>query len=117
MPKLKPALMKTREVVEADELREESRDALATLIGSCPGGCEVTLAGIIRSLTIRPVGATPALEAELYDGSGVLDLVWLGRRAIVGIEAGRRIVVTGRLTGGQGRHRMYNPKYVLRSSS
>lgn len=117
MARRKPTLMKTQEVVEADELREEARDASATLIGSCPGGCEVTLAGILRSLTIRPVGATPALEAELYDGSGVIDLVWLGRRAIVGIEAGRRIVVTGRVTGGQGRHRMYNPKYALRLGS
>jgi len=117
MARLKPALMKTQEAVEADELREESLEAAASLIGSCPGGCEVTLAGVLRSLTIRPVGATPALEAELYDGSGVIDLVWLGRRAIVGIEAGRRIVVTGRLTGGQGRHRMYNPKYALRPGS
>ena len=117
MVRLKSTLMKAQEVVEADELREESRDVAATLIEACPGGCEVTVAGVLRSLTIRPVGATPALEAELYDGSGVIDLVWLGRRAIVGIEAGRRLVVTGRLTGGQGRHRMYNPKYALRPGS
>jgi RecG-like helicase len=109
--------MQSQEAVEAEELREESINAAASFIGSCPGGCAVTLAGVLRSLTIQPVGATPALEAELYDGTGSIDIIWMGRRAIAGIEAGRHILVTGRLTGGQGRHRMYNPKYTLRPAT
>ena len=53
------------------------------------------------------------MEAELYDGTGVISLVWLGRRHIAGIEPGRRLRVTGMVTGdGEGRS-IFNPGYEL----
>ena len=55
------------------------------------------LQGTLRTVTLRPRGGVPALEAELYDGSGTIVLVWLGRRRITGIEPGRSIQVIGRL--------------------
>jgi hypothetical protein len=56
----------------------------------------------------------PALEAELYDGSGIVTLIWLGRRRIAGIEPGRQIKVSG-LVGSQHAERvMFNPGYELR---
>ena len=62
----------------------------------------------------RPRGGVPALEAELYDGSALITLVWLGRRRIAGIEPGRQIKVVGRV-GVQDRVRvMFNPRYELR---
>jgi hypothetical protein len=65
-------------------------------------------------VTLRPRGGVPALEAELYDGSGLITLVWLGRRRIAGIEPGRAIKVTGRV-GVQDRMRvMFNPRYELK---
>ena len=48
-------------------------------------------------MTLRPRGGVPALEAELYDGSGVITLVWLGRRRIAGIAPGRPLEVEGRI--------------------
>ena len=74
----------------------------------------VELQGSLRTVTLRPRGGVPALEAELYDGSALITLVWLGRRRIAGIEPGRAIKVTGRV-GVQDKTRvMFNPRYELK---
>ena len=73
----------------------------------------VKVRGTIRSITLRPRGGVPALEAELDDGSQVLTLVWLGRRRIAGIGPGRSLEVEGRV-GIQGKAQvMFNPRYEL----
>jgi hypothetical protein len=41
-------------------------------------------------------------------------VVWLGRRSIVGIEPGRRIIASGRISMNRGRPVLFNPKYELR---
>lgn len=74
----------------------------------------VRLAGTLRHVTLQPRSGTPALEAELYDGSGCVTLVWLGRRRIVGIEPGRSLMVEGRLAVNKGAFVIYNPRYELR---
>ena len=51
---------------------------------------QVLRRGYAPDCDAAPRGGAPALEAELYDGSDVIDLVWLGRRQIAGIEPGRR---------------------------
>lgn len=73
----------------------------------------VTLKGTVRSLTVRPRGGVPALEAELYDGSGVITIVWLGRRRIAGIDPGRSMRVSGRIGVHDGVRIIYNPRYEL----
>ena len=55
----------------------------------------------------------PTLEAELYDGSGSLTLVWLGRKRVPGIEVGRVLTATGRLGLREGGRVLYNPRYEL----
>lgn len=101
--------------IEADE---ERADAL-----NVPGCCAVdaltdrtraSVTGVLRSVTLRPREGVPALEAELYDGSGSLDLVWLGRRQITGIEPGRRLRVDGLVCRVDGRRTLFNPRYELR---
>lgn len=69
--------------------------------------------GTLQTVTLQPRAGLPALEAELYDGSGVVTLVWLGRRRIEGIDCGRRLVATGRIAAVEGRRLMYNPQYSL----
>ena len=100
---------------EARELRRTAeRDGLVT-IADAPDRERVTVQGTLRTVTLRPRGGVPALEAELYDGSGTILLIWLGRRRIAGIFPGRLVRVEGRI----GRHNdsriMYNPRYELRS--
>lgn len=75
----------------------------------------VKVRGTIRTVTLRPRGGVPALEAELDDGSQVLTVIWLGRRRISGIGPGRAIEVEGRI-GLQNKTRvMFNPRYELRA--
>jgi hypothetical protein len=69
--------------------------------------------GTLRAVTLRPRAGVPALVAELYDGSGSLGIIWLGRRQIKGIEPGRRIRVQGLVTEVAGNRVIYNPKYDL----
>jgi hypothetical protein len=65
-------------------------------------------------MTIRPRSTVPALEIDLYDGSGSLTVVWLGRRRIPGIDPGRSMTVRGRLTCNTDRPTIYNPRYELK---
>jgi hypothetical protein len=99
--------------LDAEDLQRRVDGAGATPVTSCVDRTPVTVFGTIRSLTIRPRAGTPALEAELFDGSGVVTLVWLGRRTIAGIEPGRQLRASGRITTGEGRRLIYNPRYEL----
>jgi hypothetical protein len=60
-----------------------------------------------------PTETLPTLDAELFDGTASIELVWLGRRRIAGIEPGRRIKAIGRVGVHDGRLAMYNPHYEL----
>ena len=53
------------------------------------------------------------LEAELRDGTGAVTLIWMGRRRIPGLRAGRRISVEGMITEADGRRVIYNPRYTV----
>ena len=55
---------------------------------SCQDRELVTLYGTLRTVMFSPRGGVPALEGELYDGTGTVKLVWLGRRRIAGIHPG-----------------------------
>ena len=108
---------RTADAVMAADLRSGTRATGATPISDCVGGERVAVCGTVRSLTLRPRGGVPALEAELYDGSGRITLVWLGRRQIRGIDPGRTLLAHGRATGGRDALVIYNPRYELRPSS
>ncbi len=101
---------------DANHLRTEYARAGksgTTSIADAPDRERVTLRGSLRTVTLRPRGGVPALEAELNDGSGVITVVWLGRRRIAGIEPGRAIEVEGRIGAYDGVRTMYNPRYQL----
>ena len=104
----------SRDASEADDLQQQVNKSGATPILDCCRGQVVTACGVLRSVTVRPVAGSPALEADLYDGSGHLRLVWLGRRHIHGIEAGRSLTVTGRLADASQQATVFNPRYQLR---
>lgn len=73
------------------------------------------VAGRLRTVVLRVDGRSPSVEAELFDGTGQVGLVWMGRRRIVGLEAGTRLVARGRAArGDDGRLVIYNPIYELR---
>ena len=111
---------RTQEQVEAEELRDQVHgtdlEGLTT-IDCCTPGQTVTVRGMVRSVTMRPRSTVPALEIELYDGSGSVSVIWLGRRRIPGIDPGRTIVVHGRLTCNAADPTIYNPRYELKPAT
>lgn len=98
---------------EARDLRREFTHTGIVAIADAPDRERVHLRGTLRTVTLRPRGGVPALEAELYDGSGTVTIVWLGRRRIAGIDAGRPIEVSGRVGLQDGVRVLYNPRYEL----
>jgi hypothetical protein len=99
----------------ARELQKAVKESGLVAIAHAPDRTPVKLSGSISSVTLRPRGGVPALEAELYDGSGSITLVWLGRRQISGIGPGRHLEVEGRIGVQEGTRVMYNPRYELRA--
>lgn len=98
---------------EAGELKSGAAKAGCQLISSQADRCIATVHGVLRSVTLRPVDGVTALEADLYDGSDTVTLIWLGRRKIEGVAAGRQLTAFGRI-GMRGTNRvMYNPRYEL----
>src|SRR5690349_23588675 len=99
---------------EATDLQKEIVKSGCLRIEDAPDRERVTVQGTLRTVTLRPRGGVPALEAELYDGSGTILLIWLGRRRIAGIFPGRLIRVEGRIGLHNDSRIMYNPRYELR---
>jgi hypothetical protein len=99
--------------LHAEELQEASARAGATPVVECPRGRKVTITGRLTSVVYTPRTNLPTLEAELFDGSGTVTLVWLGRRRIPGIEPGRSLTADGRLAVRDDRKVIYNPRYTL----
>lgn len=104
----------------ADSNEAHARDLRATFvtaddvcIGDAPDRERVSLRGTIKTVTLRPRGGVPALEAELEDGSGVITIVWLGRRRIAGVGPGRAMRVEGRIGSATGHRVLFNPRYEL----
>jgi len=73
----------------------------------------VSVTGRLRTVVYTPRTNLPTLEADLYDGSDVVTLVWLGRRQIAGIEPGRALTARGRVAIRDRRKVIYNPFYEL----
>lgn len=98
---------------EARTLGDVAQDAGADPIEACRRGQWVRVCGVVRSLALRPECVSPTLEAEIYDGSGHLTVVWTGRRMVHGVEVGRTLVAEGRMTCPDGQPRIFNPSYRL----
>ena len=99
---------------EAVELQKDVEKAGCCPIEEATDRQRADIQGSLRTVTLRPRGGVPALEAELYDGSGTITVVWLGRRRIAGIEPGRAIRVLGRIGVQDSQRVMFNPRYELR---
>lgn len=107
------ALSQTTQDIEDDELQKSTGKLGATRISDLQNRELADVSGVIKTMTLPPVGTVPALTAELYDGTGTLTLIWLGRRAIVGVEPGIYLRATGRVTYRRGLATVFNPVYEI----
>ncbi|HLL67622.1 MAG TPA: OB-fold nucleic acid binding domain-containing protein [Micromonosporaceae bacterium] len=103
----------TDQELHAAELQRDAAECGSTPARTCQRGQLVSLTGRLRTVVYTPRTNLPTLEAELYDGSDLVTLVWLGRRHIAGIEPGRTITARGRIAVREDRKVIYNPYYEL----
>jgi len=107
-----------RRMSESDEQRyaEEIQTWAAKVPGTvriaeAPTRSRSKLAGVVRRITVRPLEGHESLEALLYDGTGEVTVVWMGRRSIAGMSLGTKLVVEGMLAEQQGERRIVNPTF------
>ncbi|GAA4433235.1 hypothetical protein GCM10023169_40010 [Georgenia halophila] len=107
-------LTASREELEADEARRDCELPGCTHAADLVPRHRATVAGTVTALTYRPKDQTPAMTARVSDGTGTVDLVFLGRRDVPGIDPGRRLVAEGMVCAPDGdRAAMFNPAYRL----
>lgn len=107
------AMVASSAEIEATEERAQSEREGCAAVARLRSRTRAEVFGVLRSVTLRPRQGVPALEAELYDGTGTVRVVWLGQRRIAGIEPGRRVRLTGFVSEHEGHLTMFNPRYTL----
>lgn len=105
------------EILDADDLSSDAERSGAQRASDCACGQEVTVFGRLRSVEFCAQDAEgdgkASMEAELFDGTEGVTLIWLGRRRIPGIEPGRTMRAHGRMALRNGRKVLYNPYYEI----
>jgi hypothetical protein len=86
---------------------------VARRIGDATKAGLFQVTGTIDATGTVPVGSWLAYRATLADGTGSLDLLFLGRTAVRGLEPGARCEVEGRAAVRDGRLVVWNPRYRL----
>ncbi|HEY3943504.1 MAG TPA: amino acid permease [Acidimicrobiales bacterium] len=74
-------------------------------------------AGRVRSVRVQPWSGVPTLECTLVDQSGAINIVFLGRRSVPGIEPGIRLSAEGMVGRHNGRLAVLNPVYEILTAS
>jgi hypothetical protein len=73
----------------------------------------VIVAGMIRSTGTVAVGSGVAFHFTLVDGSGELDILFLGRRSVPGLLPGTRVTAEGRVGTYDCKLALWNPRYWI----
>ncbi len=106
-------LLTSEEGLDAADLRRVTSVRGATSAGECCDRQRVTVHGVVRSVVVRPLDGAPTLEVEVFDGTGNVVLVFLGRRRIPAMECGRTITAHGLVLRKDEQPKIYNPAYEL----
>lgn len=105
----------TKSVAELDkeELDSFCRKLDLTPLDAVEARRPVRVGGEVRSVRIVPRAGADALEVTVADGRGTVTAVFLGRRKILGISPGRRVLLEGVLARSGHQQMIYNPLYTL----
>ena len=75
---------------------------------------EVTVEGRVRSIRVRPwADGVHTLEVTVFDESGGIEAIFLGRRTVAGIRLGTTLRLSGCLGAHHGRLAILNPVYEI----
>ncbi len=111
--RLKKRLTASEAELDAEELQRGAAESGCVLLHHTERGDLVSISGRLKTVVYTPRTNLPTLEADLFDGSELVTLVFLGRRHIAGIEPGRQLTARGRMAVRDGRRVIYNPYYEL----
>lgn len=73
----------------------------------------VRVCGVIRAVTYPAPGAGGSFKATLWDGTGTLDVIWLGQADVEGIHPGLHLVAEGVAARRADAICLYNPTYEV----
>jgi RecG-like helicase len=82
-------------------------------IGEVEARKRATVGGEVKRMRSVPRSGSPAFEVMISDGTGEVVAVFVGRRAIAGIEIGGHLMIEGVPRSEQNRLVMVNPAYTL----
>ena len=103
----------SREAQEAGEEQRSQRRRGTVPISEVEERQRVIVSGILQSVTYSPVDGPVRLVATLWDGTGTLEVRWLGRRTIPGIVVGRHIEAEGTATRHRDHLALVDPRYRI----
>jgi two-component system sensor histidine kinase KdpD len=89
----------------------------ATRISDVRSQDRVKVTGTIISAQTTAIGSSLAYRCVLADGTGELDLLFLGRAAIAGLAAGTRCSIEGVVAARGGRLAVWNPRYQVQPAA
>jgi hypothetical protein len=84
-----------------------------TVIADLRPQCRAAVYGMIRSAGTVMVGSGLAYHFTLVDGSGELDVLFLGRSHMAGLQPSTRIIAEGTLGSYDGKLALWNPRYAI----
>ena len=111
--KMVERLTKPVEELDRQDLESWCNSVQSTPIDRVAARQPARVAGEVRSVRIVPRAGADALEITVNDGRASVTGVFLGRRKILGISPGRRIVLEGVVTTDDHQRVIYNPMYTL----
>lgn len=110
---LSSRLTDSLDTLDAADLVGLVRSSGCSRIEDAGRGDLVTLTGRVRTVLTGGGEEFLGVTAEVFDGTGAVNVCWLGRRSIPGIDTGRYVRVTGRIGTRDGHMIMFNPRYEL----
>lgn len=72
-----------------------------------------TVAGRVAAVTVEPRNSAPRLVVRLADGTGSVDLIFVGRRVLPGVNPGSALRAQGRVQHLASGGAIFNPRYDL----
>ena len=101
------------EELDRDRRRQECQQLGTTPIVDVQTRTRARVGGEVVSVRIVPRAGAPSLEVAVDDGYGRAVGVFFGRKALAGLQPGRRLVMEGVAQRDHGRTVIFNPLYTL----
>ncbi len=98
---------------EIQNARENADWEVSSKVSDVRERQQVCLYGVLRSVTYPASAASGSFAATLFDGTGSIEVVWLGRKNVPGIKPGIRLAVQGMVISRANGLCVINPSFQI----